>query len=321
MSVSQVLVRIVSFFGIVLFSSSCVVEDKKVLTSYYLEICNGEDEDGDGKIDEELADRSNENALCVAGKYLVSCSETSTCPDLDFVQINGGSFMMGSDHNDDEQPIHMVTVESFEMMRTEVTIGQYRTCVDAGVCSSLRTCSDCNWSSSPADKEDHPANAITWYQAMEFAAWVGVRLPTEAEWEYAARGEGRDVVYPWGNDSANRDYAVYGNEGGTLPVCSKPAGNTPQGLCDLAGNTWEFVQDEYHNSYNNAPTDGSGWCTGVCPVNASDSNYNASNNALRVLRGGGWYLDSSSLRVATRYGYSPDYDYYSSGVRFARSFP
>ena len=156
---------------------------------------------------------------------------------------------------------------------------------------------------------------------MEFAAWVGVRLPTEAEWEYAARGEGRDVIYPWGNELANSDYAVYSfNEDGTLPVCSKPAGNTPQRLCDIAGNIWEWVQDEAHMGYNNAPTDGSGWCTGICPVNASDSNYNASDSTLRVFRGGGWSIDSSGLRVADRLN-DPVNDYLNLGVRFARSFP
>ena len=79
-------------------------------------------------------------------------------------------------------PPIMVTVGSFEMMRTKVTVGQYRICVDAGMCGELYTgYLTLNESSSPADKEDHPANGMTWYQAMEFAAWVGARLPITAE--------------------------------------------------------------------------------------------------------------------------------------------
>ena len=97
-------------------------------------------------------------------------------------------------------------------------------------------------------------------------------------------------------------------------------GNTLDGLCDMAGNVWEWVQDEYHYDYNGAPNDGSGWCTGACSVNASDSNYNASDSAPRVLRGGCWYYDyASSLRAAARYHYDPSIRYSNFGGRAVRS--
>ena len=231
--------------------------------------------------------------------------------------------MMGSNTYSYEQPIHSVTLASFEIMRSEITVGQYRLCVNASVCSSPRTSSSyCNWSSSAGSEEDHPINCVSWYQVMEFAAWVGARLPTEAEWEYAARGEGQDITYPWGNTSpnctlVNYDYCI----GGTSTVCSHPTGNTDQGLCDMAGNVWEWVQDKRHSNYNGAPNDGSGWCTGNCPENASDSAYNASDGASRVVRGGNWSFSSSYIRSAYRYNYSPSAQYVIIGARLSRSYP
>ena len=110
-------------------------------------------------------------------------------------------------------------------------------------------------------------NCLDWQQAVDFCAWAGGRLPSEAEWEYAARsgGPSSSYKYPWGNDAATCTYAVmddggYGcGTGRTWSVCSKPAGNTSQGLCDMSGNVWEWVEDWYHGDYTGAPTDGSAW--------------------------------------------------------------
>ena len=224
----------------------------------------------------------------------------------------------GSSH---ELPTHNVNVPSFELMRSEITVAQYRLCVNASVCSTPRTGSNYNWSSSVGSREDHPINGVSWYQLMEFAAWVGARLPTEAEWEYAARGEGQDITYPWGNSSPTCTLVDYNGSrcgSGTSSVCMHPTGNTAQGLCDMAGNVWEWVQDEYRSNYNGAPSDGSGWCASDCPVNASDPNYNASNSPSRVLRGGSWISSASDMRAANRGSITPSHQYDYGGGRLVR---
>jgi formylglycine-generating enzyme required for sulfatase activity len=247
------------------------------------------------------------------------------------VTIEGGTFMMGSESlSSDERPVHMVTVPTFQMMRAEITVAQYRACVNASVCSTPS--SYYNWSRNPSDMEDHPINGVTWFNLMEFAAWVGARLPTEAEWEYAARGAGQDIIYPWGDQSATCQYAVMDDEDDgcgesrTWPVCSKPAGNTAQGLCDMAGNVGEWVQDKNHSDYSGAPSDGSGWCDDRdCPVNASDSNYRTDYNASvtwRVVRGGDYNSGRDTLKAAYRGGGLPPTSYRSFwGGRLARDLP
>ena len=220
-----------------------------------------------------------------------------------------------------EKPIHTVNVSSFEIMKTEVTVGMYRACVSAGVCTAP-VCSNsttyrgvivCNYTQ---DLESHPVNFISWHQLSDFAEWVGARLPTEAEWEFAARGGDRDVTYPWGNtvpDCSYADFRLNTNECngfGTSPVCNTPQGNSLDGLCDMGGNVKEWVQDEYHVNYNEAPDDGSAWCSvSDCITN------NSSNN--RVTRGGDWPNAPLFLRVASRSFLGPtDHDF--AGGRLAR---
>lgn len=250
-----------------------------------------------------------------------------TRPKITWVKIKGGAFMMGSkDGRRDERPVHRVHVKSFMMSKTEVTVGQYRKCVNAKVCSAPRTTlnwKDCNWAHS--GREDHPINCVSWFQLNEFAKWVGARLPTEAEWEYAARSRGKKRAYPWGNQEPTCSYAVMndrgmndrGNgcgKGRTWPVCSKTLGNTQQGLCDMGGNVWEWVQDEYEYSYDGAPSDGKARC------DASDCSKNP--RATRVLRGGGWINPAAVIRllgVTIRYSANPANRFNVYGGRLARS--
>ena len=135
-------------------------------------------------------------------------------------------------------------------------------------------------------------------------------MPTEAEWEYAARSGGRDQKYPWGNEVPTCERAVMVSNytmgcgsGGTMPVCSKPDGNTKQGLCDMAGNVSEWARDTFHPSYNGAPTDGKAW------------EEAGSAQVLRVMRGG---IGTTDLRADWRNFDRPDRRDRALGFRVAR---
>jgi iron(II)-dependent oxidoreductase len=227
------------------------------------------------------------------------------------VRLAGGEFSMGASTGAlDEQPVHQVMVAPFEMSRTEVTMAEYRACVDAKVCREPGSGGSCNW--GVAGRERHPVNCVSWDDAHAFATRLGMRLPSEAEWEFAARGGGANVEYPWGDAPPDCSTAVVSGCGDrTRPVCSIAAGATRQGLCDMAGNVLEWVEDDYHDNYIGAPTDGTSW---------SDRPRDGS----RVLRGGSWRSDPPSARVAARFGFVPNFRYDIGnlvGFRVARSLP
>ena len=199
-----------------------------------------------------------------------------------WVSVPGGTFIMDADDPDlSAWSRHGVKIKSFQMAQAPVTNKQYRACVDAGACPRVE-------SSGPWFAGDYqPVVNVSWEEARAFSRWAGGRLPTEAEWEYAARGGGREQKYPWGDEAATCERAVMGDCGyePTAPVCSKPAGNTRQGLCDMAGNVWEWVQDSYHASYVGAPADGSAW---------EDA------GSVRVIRGSPWYNTAENMRSVNR---------------------
>jgi len=197
----------------------------------------------------------------------------------DWVRLEGGEVWVGALEGEgyaDEHPRRRVKVEAFELGKTEVTVRQYMRCVEGGACDveKLKTpdwgdASQCNW--DHPERYDHPMNCVSWRQALDYARWVGGRLPSEAEWSFAAQG-GREAPaeglrYPWGQKSRGCGYAVLHHrsrgdgcgEGGTAPVCSARSGDSAQGLCDLIGNVWEWMTDEYHPSYQDAPVDAAAW--------------------------------------------------------------
>ena len=230
-----------------------------------------------------------------------------------WVSIPGGTFMMGSASGKEvERPVHRAVLRPFQLMKSEVSVRQYRACVKAGGCSAPLAhdpSSDwkqyCNWTRSVAGK--HPVNCVSWIQAAEFCKWAGGRLPTEAEWEYAARSGGKPWIYPWGDEPATCSRAVMGHarkcsasdpcwcgRNGTWQVCSKTKGNTTHGLCDMAGNVWEWVEDCWHPDYNGAPSDGSAWvadCSGSYRVRRGGGGINIAGGLKathRSRRGGKW---------------------------------
>jgi len=233
------------------------------------------------------------------------------------VLIPAGKFMMGcneeedSDCGDDEEPYHDVYLDAYLIDKREVTAGDYMECVEDGPCDRLETTSKCNNPKYYRDRNDHPINCVDWYAAQAYCQWKGQRLPTEAEWEKAARGtDGRK--YPWGNDWAGCHRAImraFGDDGcgffTTSPVCTKSAGNTPNGICDMAGNVWEWVSDWYS-----------------AEVYDSDGRTNptgAESGSEKVLRGGCWSSDPRFLGVSRRLKKAPDSSSEFRGFRCARS--
>ncbi len=228
------------------------------------------------------------------------------CPALEWVEIPGGTFLMGVADplrgEDNQSPQHEVTVKTFKMLKAEVTVRQYRTCVDAGACSvPVADGYLHNWGRS--GREHYPMNGVDWYRAREFAEWIGARLPSEAEWEYAARSGGQDIVYPWGVEEISCDLAVLLDcSPEAMQVCSKPMGNTEQGLCDMAGNVIEWVEDDWHESYDGAPSDGRAW-------------VDDPRGDRRAVRGGSWLSTAWFCRAASRYKHEDDYRNYALGFR------
>jgi len=196
------------------------------------------------------AQRDNGCAACEAGSWIPlagrgACEAGDVCDAagqcfalFDMVAIEGGVFQKGRDGI--AGPVHQVTVGNFSLTRTEVTVGQYRLCVAAGACSAPDSGGTCNWTAAAGQREDHPINCVDWDQARAFATWAGGRLPTESEWEFAARSRGLDHQYP-SNQAPNCDRFHYSDcaPRSTIAVGSRPNGNTAQGLQDMAGSVWE----------------------------------------------------------------------------------
>ena len=192
------------------------------------------------------------------------------------VTIPNGIFTMGgcpSGHpacREDQLPEHKVHISSFYIHKYEVTVAQFKKCVESGHCitdgfgnyhADDNRLKNCNF--DRADRGYHPMNCMDWIAARRYCEWIGGRLPTEAEWEYAAKGGKGERIYPWGDEKPSCEYAVINKPwmtivnkngclmGSTWPVGSKINGVNEFGLYDMAGNVWEFVSDWYsENSYS-----------------------------------------------------------------------
>ena len=259
----------------------------------------------------------------------------SSLQDIPMVYVPEGCFMMGSTDEEietaidegrafynntpfpfdtsiyeAESPQHEVCLDAFWIAETEVTNSQYAACVDAGVCSPpmSRDFNNPNYA-------EHPVIQITWPEAVVYAEWVGGRLPTEAEWEYAARGPDA-WTYPWGEsfeqDSLNycdvncdvffwADTTYDDGYALTAPIATYPEGMSWVGAMDMSGNVWEWVSSLLMDY----------------PYDADDGREDPDAEGVHILRGGGFDLNYVDLRAAMRYGLLSDEQCRGYGLRIA----
>lgn len=240
--------------------------------------------------------------------------------DFPFVYVPAGPFQMGSNDYSDEQPIHTMPVEAFWLGKTPVTNAQFRPFVEGGGYTNQAFWTTAGWQWRSRRKIRHPRYwsdnywntpqqpviGVSWYEATAYTIWLGqttgqtMRLPTEAEWEKATRG-GDGRVYPWGNTDPDKSRCNFADqEGKTTPVGNYPAGASPYGALDMAGNVWEWIGTQWLDNYVN-------YATVVC--------QEKEGSGLRSLRGGSWGHPARNLRAANRRKYEPDHQSYHVGFR------
>ncbi len=252
-------------------------------------------------------------------------------PPDGMVLIPAGEFEMGSEDEDadvNEQPIHTVYVDAFYMDEHEVTNLDYKRFVLAnpqwqkdripGALHDGNYLHHWNGNNYPAGKANHPVTDVSWYGAMAYAAWAEKRLPTEAEWEKAARGGRAGLKYPWGNtiSSVNANYSPH--VGDTTVVGSYAAND--YGLYDMCGNVWEWCLDAYDgNFYFSSP--GRNPLSDVNTLSNLDLITSDFTNvkSVRVSRGGGWSNGAQGGRVANRGKFAPTRPSPAVGFRCARA--
>jgi formylglycine-generating enzyme required for sulfatase activity len=237
--------------------------------------------------------------------------------------IPAGEFTMGSDQGfPDELPIHKVYLDAFYMDTLEVTNRQYQDCVEAGACTPpFRTdcCSMDERVPRPVyygnpEFDDYPVTWLSWVQGKAYCDWRGARLPTEAEWEKAARGTDARI-YPWGDEGPTPNRlnftwkpVEFGTKPpyGTLPVGSYQLGASPYGILDMAGNVYEWVSDNYDPDYY--------------AVSPHDNPQGPAQSKYRIARGGSFFNTAFRNRSSNR-NYDaflkPDLSEFDSGVRCA----
>jgi formylglycine-generating enzyme required for sulfatase activity/energy-coupling factor transporter ATP-binding protein EcfA2 len=243
------------------------------------------------------------SSIIMARLHVVSVTEPEMVP------ISGGRYQQGDLRglgSKDEQPVWQVTIKAFAIGKYEVTFQEYDRFVEL---TGGRVPSDESWG-----REKRPVINVTWDDAVAYAKWLSqatgksYRLPTESEWEYAARSGGKDEIWAGTSDEKQlADYAVY-RQGRTESVGSKKPNGF--GLYDMSGNVYEWVEDCWHNSYKEAPTDGSAWLEA-----------NGGDCGRRVLRGGSWLTGPGTLRVSSRFRYTTGTRGSGLGFRLVQDIP
>ena len=240
-------------------------------------------------------------------------SRTSRVDGMEMVCVPQGEFVRGSDlaedtlADNDELPQKAIEMDAYWIDQTEVTNAMYKACVTAGACSRpVETGSQTrNTYYGNPQYSEYPVIHVNWYQANNYCTWAGRRLPTEAEWEKAARGQ-KGFIYPWGNNPPNKSLLNFDNlSGDTEAVGSYPGGESPYQALDMAGNVWEWVADIYYIDYY---ADG-----------PDQKPQGPQIGEFRVFRGGSWNSAMFDVRAANRYRLSPNYSDKILGFRCARN--
>jgi formylglycine-generating enzyme required for sulfatase activity len=248
------------------------------------------------------------------GTFQMGSTETEVMDAIDFCRqhyspCNNWFYMR-------EHPQHAVTLEDFWIDRTEISNAQYRQCVEAGICAEPATCKKGDLTHLDAEKTDHPVVCVSWDDAQAYCEWAGARLPNEAEWEYAFRGE-QNLIYPWGDtfDGTKLNYCDVNCEQShadnryddhyvkTAPVGSHPEDVSWCGALDLSGNVSEWVADwsgDYVSELELNPTG---------PASGTE----------KILRGCSWYAQPAYCRSAARPFVAPDTRFDYLGFRCASS--
>lgn len=226
------------------------------------------------------------------------------------VTVPAGTFVMGDKNGEsDERLEHPVTLSSFKIDRFEVTEAQYDSCVKAGHCTPAHyDDGKCLiWNGKVFQKTrvpsqyrnpGYPVQCVTWYQAQTYCRWKKMKLPTEAQWEYAA-GCGSKSIYSWGNSTPDKNKCVFAGNGGPGQTGRCVANKC--GLYDMTGNAWEWTGDNYEKDYYSYSEEKN-------PAGPPTSLY-------KVIRGGGWYSGPMQLRITNRHWFSPDFAEASIGFR------
>ena len=232
--------------------------------------------------------------------------------EIEWVTIPAGEFLMGSDKKKDkkakdhETPQHRLYLPEFQIAKYPITNAQYQAFVAAAGHQAPE-----HWKDGvmPKGLENHPVVHVSWYDVQEFCKWAKARLPSEAEWEKAARGvDGR--IYPWGNDSPAKDRCNFnGNVNDTTPVDRHPKGASPYGVMEMAGNVWEWTNSLWGADFQK-PQFG-------YPYNPHDGREttDAPNTIMRIARGGSWNRIDPDVRCAYRVYYHPWLRYNVIGFR------
>ena len=235
--------------------------------------------------------------------------------------IPGGEFKMGSNNTSTKQPVHIVHLDAFYMDQHEVTNAEYKAFVlaspewqkeriDRGLHEGTYL-EDWNGNSYPEGKADHPVIWVSWYAVLAYAEWTGKRLPTEAEWEFAARDGLANQNYPWGSsiDVSRANYNE--NVGSTTAVGTYPANN--YGLYDMAGNVWEWCLDQYQSDfYRNSPHRNP--IAGATHIQDMIDDFKNVHTP-RVVRGGSLCTEHQSVEVSTPAESPPRYADFDLGFR------